>query len=139
MTVATLDGRLDTATAPAAEGELMAMLAASGLVLDMTKVRYVSSAGLRLLLKMAKEAKGKGARSLAICNVVGSMATREAEGTIYTHAGPEIGVASTKAFTTQLVGNLGMNGSELFGWLAANAGLFPMFFADDAVVVEEAP
>jgi len=50
-----------------------------------------------------REAKGKGARSLAICNVVGSMATREAEGTIYTHAGPEIGVASTKAFTTQLV------------------------------------
>jgi glucosamine--fructose-6-phosphate aminotransferase (isomerizing) len=50
-----------------------------------------------------REAKAKGARSLAICNVVGSMATREAEGTIYTHAGPEIGVASTKAFTTQLV------------------------------------
>jgi glucosamine--fructose-6-phosphate aminotransferase (isomerizing) len=48
-------------------------------------------------------AKAKGARSVAICNVVGSMATREAEGTIYTHAGPEIGVASTKAFTTQLV------------------------------------
>jgi glutamine---fructose-6-phosphate transaminase (isomerizing) len=54
-------------------------------------------------LAAMREAKGKGARSLAICNVVGSMATREAEGTIYTHAGPEIGVASTKAFTTQLV------------------------------------
>ena len=40
---------------------------------------------------------------MAICNVVGSMATREADGTIYTHAGPEIGVASTKAFTSQLV------------------------------------
>ena len=38
-----------------------------------------------------------------ICNVVGSMATRETDGTIYTHAGPEIGVASTKAFTSQLV------------------------------------
>jgi glucosamine--fructose-6-phosphate aminotransferase (isomerizing) len=50
-----------------------------------------------------REAKVRGARTLAICNVVGSMATREAEGTIYTHAGPEIGVASTKAFTTQLV------------------------------------
>jgi glucosamine--fructose-6-phosphate aminotransferase (isomerizing) len=49
------------------------------------------------------EAKNRGARSLAICNVVGSMVTREAEGTIYTHAGPEIGVASTKAFTSQLV------------------------------------
>ncbi|OFW44013.1 MAG: glutamine--fructose-6-phosphate aminotransferase [Acidobacteria bacterium RIFCSPLOWO2_12_FULL_67_14b] len=54
-------------------------------------------------LAAMREGKGKGARSLAICNVVGSMATREAEGTIYTHAGPEIGVASTKAFTTQLV------------------------------------
>jgi glutamine---fructose-6-phosphate transaminase (isomerizing) len=50
-----------------------------------------------------REAKRLGARSIAICNVVGSMATREAEGTIYTHAGPEIGVASTKAFTSQLV------------------------------------
>ena len=54
-------------------------------------------------LAALREAKGKGARSLSICNVVGSMATRESEGTIYTHAGPEIGVASTKAFTTQLV------------------------------------
>ncbi len=54
-------------------------------------------------LAAMREAKGKGARSISICNVVGSMATREAEGTIYTHAGPEIGVASTKAFTTQLV------------------------------------
>jgi glucosamine--fructose-6-phosphate aminotransferase (isomerizing) len=51
-----------------------------------------------------REAKARGARSLAICNVVGSMATREAEGTLYTRAGPEIGVASTKAFTSQLVG-----------------------------------
>src|SRR5215468_10275400 len=49
-----------------------------------------------------REAKGKGSRTLAICNVVGSMITREAAGTIYTHAGPEIGVASTKAFTCQL-------------------------------------
>src|SRR5918911_2713601 len=48
-------------------------------------------------------AKKEGARSIAVCNVVGSMATRETDGTIYTHAGPEIGVASTKAFTSQLV------------------------------------
>jgi glutamine---fructose-6-phosphate transaminase (isomerizing) len=54
-------------------------------------------------LAALREAKRKGARSIAICNVVGSMATREADGTIYTHAGPEIGVASTKAFTSQLV------------------------------------
>jgi glucosamine--fructose-6-phosphate aminotransferase (isomerizing) len=49
-----------------------------------------------------RESKAKGTKTLAICNVVGSMITREAAGTIYTHAGPEIGVASTKAFTAQL-------------------------------------
>jgi len=54
-------------------------------------------------LAALREARRKGANSVAICNVVGSMATREAEGTVYTHAGPEIGVASTKAFTSQLV------------------------------------
>jgi glutamine---fructose-6-phosphate transaminase (isomerizing) len=54
-------------------------------------------------LAALREAKRKGARSVAVCNVVGSMATRESDGTVYTHAGPEIGVASTKAFTSQLV------------------------------------
>ena len=55
-------------------------------------------------LASLREAKRQGiVASLAICNVVGSMATREADGTVYTHAGPEIGVASTKAFTSQLV------------------------------------
>jgi glutamine---fructose-6-phosphate transaminase (isomerizing) len=49
-----------------------------------------------------QEAKQKGARLIAICNVLGSAATRMSDGTIYTNAGPEIGVASTKAFTTQL-------------------------------------
>jgi glucosamine--fructose-6-phosphate aminotransferase (isomerizing) len=49
-----------------------------------------------------REAKSRGSKTLAICNVVGSMITREAAGTVYTHAGPEIGVASTKAFTGQL-------------------------------------
>ncbi|HTU32401.1 MAG TPA: glutamine--fructose-6-phosphate transaminase (isomerizing) [Candidatus Acidoferrum sp.] len=53
-------------------------------------------------LAAEREARQKGAKMLAICNVVGSMLTREANGTIYTHAGPEIGVASTKAFTGQL-------------------------------------
>ncbi|RJX36289.1 MAG: glutamine--fructose-6-phosphate transaminase (isomerizing) [Desulfurivibrio sp.] len=52
-------------------------------------------AGLRLAKKL-------GAKVIAICNVVGSTITRESDGTIYTHAGPEIGVASTKAFTSQL-------------------------------------
>ncbi|HYH05567.1 MAG TPA: glutamine--fructose-6-phosphate transaminase (isomerizing) [Thermoanaerobaculia bacterium] len=49
-----------------------------------------------------QEAKGKGARLVAICNVIGAAATRMSDGVIYTNAGPEIGVASTKAFTTQL-------------------------------------
>jgi len=54
-------------------------------------------------LAALREAKEKGCRSMAICNVQGSMMTREADCTIYTHAGPEIGVASTKAFTSQMV------------------------------------
>ncbi len=53
-------------------------------------------------LAAQREAKQKGSKTLAICNVVGSMITREAAGTLLTHAGPEIGVASTKAFTSQL-------------------------------------
>jgi glucosamine--fructose-6-phosphate aminotransferase (isomerizing) len=74
------------------------------LVTDRTLAVAITQSGETAdTLAALREAKGKGARSLAICNVVGSMATREAEGTIYTHAGPEIGVASTKAFTTQLV------------------------------------
>src|SRR5471030_1350327 len=54
-------------------------------------------------LAALREARREGALSVAVCNVVGSMATRETDGTVYTHAGPEIGVASTKAFTSQLV------------------------------------
>jgi glucosamine--fructose-6-phosphate aminotransferase (isomerizing) len=49
-----------------------------------------------------RESRAKGSKTLSICNVVGSMIARESSGTIYTHAGPEIGVASTKAFTAQL-------------------------------------
>jgi glucosamine--fructose-6-phosphate aminotransferase (isomerizing) len=49
-----------------------------------------------------REAKKRGATVIVICNVVGSTASREADGVVYTHAGPEIGVASTKAFTAQL-------------------------------------
>ncbi|HEY1417121.1 MAG TPA: glutamine--fructose-6-phosphate transaminase (isomerizing), partial [Myxococcaceae bacterium] len=49
-----------------------------------------------------REAKARGARTVALCNVVGSAMTREADLTVLTNAGPEIGVASTKAFTTQL-------------------------------------
>ncbi len=53
-------------------------------------------------LAAMREAKKKGATVIAVCNVVGSTASREADGVVYTHAGPEIGVASTKAFTAQL-------------------------------------
>jgi glutamine---fructose-6-phosphate transaminase (isomerizing) len=53
-------------------------------------------------LAAQREAEHKGSPSVAICNVKGSMITRQAAGTILTHAGPEIGVASTKAFTAQL-------------------------------------
>ena len=53
-------------------------------------------------LAAQREMVAKGSMTVAICNVVGSMVAREAHGTIYTHAGPEIGVASTKAFTAQL-------------------------------------
>jgi len=53
-------------------------------------------------LAAQREMIAKGAKTIAICNVVGAMVAREAHGTIYTHAGPEIGVASTKAFSSQL-------------------------------------
>ncbi|HEY0566109.1 MAG TPA: glutamine--fructose-6-phosphate transaminase (isomerizing), partial [Terriglobales bacterium] len=53
-------------------------------------------------LAAQRESKLKGSKTLAICNVVGAAVAREAQGVIYTHAGPEIGVASTKAFTAQL-------------------------------------
>jgi glucosamine--fructose-6-phosphate aminotransferase (isomerizing) len=55
-------------------------------------------------LAAIKEAKSRGARTLAICNVVDSAIARTCEGALYTHAGPEIGVASTKCFTAQLAG-----------------------------------
>ncbi len=67
-----------------------------------------------------REAKELGAKVLAICNVQGSMIMREADGTILTHAGPEIGVASTKAFTSQMIALylLGLYLGELRGALS---------------------
>jgi glucosamine--fructose-6-phosphate aminotransferase (isomerizing) len=53
-------------------------------------------------LAAVKEAKERGAKVVAICNVLGSSLARESDGVIFTHAGPEIGVASTKAYTAQL-------------------------------------
>ena len=72
-------------------------------------------------LAAQREAKQKGSKTLAICNVVGSMITREASGTLLTHAGPEIGVASTKAFTSQITALLilGMHLGQVRGTLSA--------------------
>ena len=69
-----------------------------------------------------REAKELGAKVLAICNVQGSMIVREADGTILTHAGPEIGVASTKAFTSQMIALylLGLYLGEIRGALSTD-------------------
>jgi len=74
-------------------------------------------------LAAQREAKQKGSKTLAICNVVGSMITREAAGTLITHAGPEIGVASTKAFTSQITALiiLGMYIGQVRGTLSKDA------------------
>jgi glutamine---fructose-6-phosphate transaminase (isomerizing) len=74
-------------------------------------------------LAAQRESKLKGSPTLAICNVMGSMITREAAGTILTHAGPEIGVASTKAFTAQLTALLllAIHLGELRGKLSPEA------------------
>jgi len=71
-----------------------------------------------------KEGKRRGARAIAICNVLGSAIPRECDGTLYTHAGPEIGVASTKAFTTQLAALflLAVKLGRLRGTLTAEEG-----------------
>jgi len=70
---------------------------------DKTLVVAISQSGETAdTLAAVRESKEKGARILSICNVQGSMMTRESHGTILTHAGPEIGVASTKAFTSQM-------------------------------------
>ena len=75
-------------------------------------------------LAALREAKRKGAMTLAICNVVESSLAREADHVIYTHAGPEIGVASTKTFVTQLVilFLLGLRMGRELGHLSSEAG-----------------
>jgi len=74
------------------------------LVNDRTLTVLISQSGETAdTLAALREARGKGGLALAVCNVVESSIARESDGVIYTHAGPEIGVASTKAFTTQLV------------------------------------
>ncbi|MBT1072708.1 glutamine--fructose-6-phosphate transaminase (isomerizing) [Pelotalea chapellei] len=70
---------------------------------ESTMVMVISQSGETAdTLAALREAKARGAMNMAICNVVDSSIARESAGVIYTHAGPEIGVASTKAFVTQL-------------------------------------
>jgi glucosamine--fructose-6-phosphate aminotransferase (isomerizing) len=70
---------------------------------DKTLVIAISQSGETAdTIAAVRESKAKGAKILSICNVQGSMLMRESDGTILTHAGPEIGVASTKAFTSQM-------------------------------------
>jgi glucosamine--fructose-6-phosphate aminotransferase (isomerizing) len=85
-------------------------------------------------LAAMREAKRKGARVLGICNVVGSTIARESNGGVYIHAGPEIGVASTKAFTSQVaalalftlyLGRLGQLSPEVGAELAHELALIP--------------
>ncbi|MGH7449295.1 MAG: glutamine--fructose-6-phosphate transaminase (isomerizing), partial [Longimicrobiales bacterium] len=76
----------------------------SPIVNDRTLMLVISQSGETAdTLAAMREAKRKGAKVLGIVNVVGSTIAREAHGGIYLHAGPEIGVASTKAFTSQVV------------------------------------
>ena len=103
------------------QGDLVVAISQSGETAD-------TLAGLR-------EAKKKGATVIAICNVVGSTLAREADGVIYTHAGPEIGVASTKAFTAQVAALL-----LLALWLGqANGRLTPDLRRDVAEAMIRLP
>ena len=71
---------------------------------DKTLMILISQSGETAdTLAAMREARSRGARAVAICNVVDSSIAREADAVLYTHAGPEIGVASTKAFVTQLI------------------------------------
>lgn len=85
---------------------------------EKTLAIYISQSGETAdTIAALKLAKSKGCKTLAISNVIGSSITREADYTIYTHAGPEIAVASTKAYTSQVVllSILGIYMSEILG------------------------
>src|ERR1700735_3398560 len=90
---------------------------------DMLTVVISQSGETADTIAAQREAKQHGSKTLAICNVVGSMITREAAGTLLTHAGPEIGVASTKAFTSQITALLilGMYLGQVRETLSADA------------------
>ena len=85
-------------------------------------------------LEAMRAAKGNGSRVVGIVNVVGSTIAREADGGIYLHAGPEIGVASTKAFTSQLVAL-----ALLGGYLGAQRGHAPELARDLVCALSRLP
>ncbi len=92
------------------------------LVDEKTLVLAISQSGETAdTLAAVKESKRRGARAVSICNVIGASIPRDCDGTLYTRAGPEIGVASTKAFTTQLAALflLGVKLGRLRGTLSA--------------------
>ncbi len=85
---------------------------------EKTLAIYISQSGETAdTIAALKLAKSKGCKTLAVSNVIGSSITREADYTIYTHAGPEIAVASTKAYTSQVVllAILGIYMAEILG------------------------
>ena len=85
---------------------------------EKTLAIYISQSGETAdTIAALKLAKSKGCKTLAVSNVIGSSITREADYTIYTHAGPEIAVASTKAYTSQVVllSILGIYMAEILG------------------------
>jgi glucosamine--fructose-6-phosphate aminotransferase (isomerizing) len=102
-------------------------------------------------LAALREAKSMGCPALAICNVVGSTLTREAEGVLYTRSGPEIGVAATKTFTSQVVSLLMLalhlstlrralpasRAKQLVTGLRSLPGLVQRLLDDTAVKIEE--
>ncbi|MBN1142754.1 MAG: glutamine--fructose-6-phosphate transaminase (isomerizing) [Deltaproteobacteria bacterium] len=103
----------------------------SPIVNEHTLALFISQSGETAdTLAALRQAKRQGARIVSICNVVDSSIARESHGVLYTHAGPEIGVASTKAFTTQLI-SLFLLGLQM----ASRRGLLTP--ADGAVLGEE--
>ena len=119
---------------------------------DRTLVFVLSQSGETAdTLGALREARRRGHPSLAICNVVGSTIAREAEGGIYLHAGPEVGVASTKAFLAQVtvltllalhlgrLRNLSFtDGLALIDAIEAVPAMIARVLADEAVIVRAA-
>jgi glutamine---fructose-6-phosphate transaminase (isomerizing) len=120
---------------------------------DRTLVIAISQSGETIdTIAAAEHARAQGAPVIAVCNVVGSTLARSADGVLYTRAGPEVAVASTKAFTTQIVACLllglymaqrkdrvfASEVSDVLARLDALPGLIHDVLADDSAIVEAA-